>query len=59
MRANLVEAEAKIPQAIGHAMRAGNLGVMDYYKLKNVEADTDMRSSISKLGPDLDLEGDG
>ncbi len=58
MRANLVEAEAKIPQAIGHAMRAGNLGVMDYYKLKNVEADTDMRNSISKLGPDLDLEGD-
>ena len=57
MRAKLVESEAMIPQAIGHAMRAGNLGVMDYYKLKNVEADTDMRSSISKLGTDLDLDG--
>src|SRR5579864_5372029 len=46
MRAKVVEAEASIPQAIAEAFRSGHLGVMDYYRLKNVQADTDMRSSI-------------
>ena len=47
MRAKLVEAEALIPQAIAEAFRAGNLGVMDYTRYKNVMADTEMRSSIA------------
>lgn len=46
MRAKVVEAEATIPLAIADAFKSGNLGVMDYYRLKNIQADTDMRSSI-------------
>ncbi len=46
MRAKVVEAEAAIPQAIAEAFRSGHLGVMDYYRLKNMQADTEMRSSI-------------
>jgi uncharacterized protein YqfA (UPF0365 family) len=49
MRARVVEAEAEIPRAIADAFRSGNLGVMDYYKLKNVMADTGMRESISRI----------
>ncbi len=49
MNAKLVEAEAQVPLAIAQALREGNLGVMDYYNMKNLLADTDMRSSISKL----------
>ena len=45
-RANLIRAEAEIPQAMAEAFRSGNLGVMDYYNLRNVEADTRMRDSI-------------
>ncbi|MEM1041904.1 MAG: flotillin-like protein FloA [Bacteroidota bacterium] len=45
-RARLVAAEAEIPQAMAEAFRTGNLGVMDYYNLRNVEADTQMRRSI-------------
>ncbi len=45
-RARLVAAEAEIPQAIAEAFRKGNLGVMDYYNLRNVQADTKMRRSI-------------
>jgi uncharacterized protein YqfA (UPF0365 family) len=45
-RAKVVLAEAQIPLAIAEAFKKGNLGVMDYYRLKNVQADTDMRSSI-------------
>lgn len=48
MRAKLVEAEARIPEAMAQAFRDGNLGVMDYYQLRNVAADTSMRDSISK-----------
>ena len=48
MRAKVVEAEAQIPQAIAEAFRAGNLGVMDYYKLNNVKADTEMRGAIGQ-----------
>ncbi len=47
MRAKVVEAEAQIPQAIAEAFHSGHLGVMDYYRLNNIKADTDMRSSIS------------
>ncbi len=46
MRARVVEAEASVPAAIAEAFRSGHLGVMDYYRLKNIQADTDMRSSI-------------
>ncbi len=46
-RAKVVEAEAEIPKAIATAFRDGHLGVMDYYKLRNVQADTDMRRSIA------------
>ncbi|HIY56614.1 MAG TPA: flotillin-like protein FloA [Candidatus Tetragenococcus pullicola] len=47
MRAKVVEAEAEVPLAMAQALRDGNLGVMDYYKLKNIDADTEMRESIS------------
>ncbi len=46
-RAKLVEAEAQVPQAIAEAFRSSKLGIMDYYKLRNVQADTDMRQSIA------------
>ena len=48
MRAKVIEAEAEIPMAISEAFRSGNLGIMDYYKIKNIQADTDMRDSIAK-----------
>ncbi len=47
MRAKLVEAEAEIPKAISEAFRDGYLGILDYYKLRNVQADTDMRKAIA------------
>lgn len=47
MRAKVVEAEAEVPLAMSEALRSGNMGVMDYYKMKNVNADTEMRTSIS------------
>ncbi|MCK4906360.1 MAG: flotillin-like protein FloA [Spirochaetes bacterium] len=50
MRAKVVEAEALIPIAMAEAFKKGNLGVMDYYSMKNVMADTQMRDSISKSG---------
>ena len=49
-RAAVIQAEAEIPKAIAAAFVNGNLGVMDYYKMKNVQADTDMRQSISGSG---------
>jgi uncharacterized protein YqfA (UPF0365 family) len=51
MRAKVVEAEAQVPLAMADALRQGNLGVMDYYNLKNILADTQMRDSLSKMGP--------
>ena len=48
MQAKVVEAEAEVPLALAEAFRSGNLGVMDYYKMNNIKADTDMRDSISK-----------
>ena len=47
-RAKVIEAEVEIPLAMAEAFRSGNLGIMDYYRLKNIESDTDMRDSISK-----------
>ena len=47
MRAKVVEAEAQVPLAMAEAFRSGNLGVMDYYRMKNIQADTGMRSSIA------------
>lgn len=50
-RAKVIEAEAEIPMAIAESFRSGNLGIMDYYKLKNIQADTEMRESIAKPTP--------
>src|SRR3954464_8774645 len=50
MRSRVVEAEAQVPLAMSEAFRSGNLGVMDYYKMKNVQADTGMRDSIAGGG---------
>ncbi len=50
MRAEVVKAEAQVPLAIAEAFRAGNLGVMDFVRYRNMEADTDMRNAIA--GPD-------
>ena len=50
MRAKLIEAEAQVPLAMAEALKTGKLGVMDYYNLKNVVADTEMRQSISEVG---------
>ncbi|MGF1657306.1 MAG: flotillin-like protein FloA [Verrucomicrobiales bacterium] len=52
MQAKLVEAEAQIPMAIAEAFRSGNLGIMDYQRLQNIEADTNMRKSIAGEGND-------
>jgi len=43
----LVAAEAEVPKAMADSFRGGKLGIVDYYKLRNVQADTDMRKSIS------------
>jgi uncharacterized protein YqfA (UPF0365 family) len=56
MRAKVVEAEAEIPRAIAEAFRTGNLGVMDYYNLRNIQADTDMRNTIAKPEDKKDKE---
>jgi uncharacterized protein YqfA (UPF0365 family) len=47
-RAKVIEAEVEIPLAMAHAFKSGNLGIMDYYRMKNIEADTSMRDSISR-----------
>ena len=52
MKAKVVEAEAEVPLALASALKEGKLGVMDYYNMRNVLADTDMRSSISKIADD-------
>ena len=57
-RANVVAAEAEVPKALADAFRAGNLGVMDYYNLRNIEADTHMRDAIGRED-DGDLSTDG
>jgi uncharacterized protein YqfA (UPF0365 family) len=52
-RANVIQAEAEIPKAIAESFRSGNLGIMDYYKFQNIQADTKMRESISENPPDV------
>lgn len=51
-RANVIQAEAEIPKAISQAFIAGHLGVMDYYRMQNIQSDTEMRQSISGAGKD-------
>src|ERR671927_874472 len=51
MRAKVVEAEAQVPMAMAEAFRAGHLGIMDYYRMRNVQADTSMRESIAGERP--------
>jgi uncharacterized protein YqfA (UPF0365 family) len=55
-RAEVVKAEAEIPRAISEAFRQGNLGIMDYYRLRNIQADTTMRDAISKGGDEGDQQ---
>ena len=54
MQAHVVEAQAEVPKAIATALRDGNLGVMDLYRLQNIDADTSMRKSIA--GDDKDKQ---
>lgn len=49
-RAKLVQSEAEVPKAMAESFRSGKLGILDYYKLRNVQADTDMRKSIADAG---------
>lgn len=49
-RAKVILAEAEIPKAIADAFRSGNLGIMDYYRMQNIQSDTDMRDAISGTG---------
>ena len=50
MQAKVVEAQAKVPAALAEALANGRLGVMDYYRMNNILADTDMRKSIADTG---------
>jgi uncharacterized protein YqfA (UPF0365 family) len=50
MRAYVVEAEAEVPKAMAYALKEGKLGVMDYYDMQNIKADTKMREKISESG---------
>ncbi|NLC49424.1 MAG: UPF0365 family protein, partial [Bacteroidales bacterium] len=47
-RAKVIEAEAEIPKAMAEAFRSGNMGIMDYYRMKNIQSDTEMRDAIAK-----------
>ncbi|MCS5640677.1 MAG: flotillin-like protein FloA [Candidatus Marinimicrobia bacterium] len=57
MRAKVIEAEAEVPKAMAHAFREGNLGIMDYYRMQNIQSDTGMRQSISDMD-DKENNGD-
>ena len=52
MRARVVESEAEVPRAMAEAFRAGNLGIMDYYRMQNLQADTSMRTEIANTPAD-------
>ena len=52
-RAELVLAEAEVPRAMAEAFRSGRLGIIDYYKMRNIQADTDMRRAISGAGTSM------
>ena len=54
MRAKVVEAEAEVPIALSQALREGKLGVMDYYNMQNIQSDTQMRGTISKMGTETE-----
>jgi len=54
MRAKVVEAEAQVPLAMAEAFRSGNMGIMDYYRMQNISADTKMRDQIATPGSDSD-----
>ena len=54
MQAKVVESEAEVPLAMAQAFREGKLGVFDYVNMRNVQADTEMRESISGSGPDIE-----
>jgi len=58
MRAKVVEAEAEVPKALAEALRNGKIGVLDYYQLQNIQADTQMRDAISKLNKADTIEKD-
>ncbi len=57
MQAKVVEAQAKVPAAMAAALESGRLGVMDYYRLNNIQADTQMRRTIAEVSPDGDGAG--
>ncbi len=59
MRAKVVEAEAEVPRAMAEAFRLGNMGIMDFYRMKNIQADTDMRDSIAGPGQGEGEAGSG
>lgn len=59
MKAKVIEAESEVPLAMAEAFRKGNMGIMDYYNLKNISADTDMRESISKIGGEKAMPPEG
>lgn len=48
MEAKLIDAQSQVPMAMAEAFRSGHLGIMDYQRIQNIQADTDMRSSIAK-----------
>ena len=56
MQARVVEAEAQVPLAMAEAFRKGHLGIMDYYRMKNIQADTDMRTQIAKPEEESSIE---
>ena len=57
MRAKVIEAEAEVPKAMAQAFREGNMGIMDYYRMQNIQSDTGMRQSISDMD-EKDHKGD-
>ena len=59
MKAKVVEAESEVPKAMAEAFRAGNLGVLDYYKLDNIASDTSMRQSIAGTGKETKDDSEG
>lgn len=58
MKADVVKAEAEVPKALADAFRTGKIGVMDYYRMQNIEADTNMRKAISSSGKPSDNNSD-
>lgn len=59
MQAKVTESQAMVPQAMADALRSGNLGVMDYYSMRNIQADTEMRSGIGRIAGGNDAAGSG